>query len=137
MSSEYLAVSTAATSLVTTAETAVLTFTVPPENQNPATGLGLYINVDVIVTTGAAATQLTVRVRQGTGTGGTIVGVPSASSCLASTANQGASVAANDPQDFYPQGNTYTVTVQQTAATGNGTMQYAIASVTPATAGNG
>jgi hypothetical protein len=132
MSSQACFVSSAATSLVTTAETAVLTFTTAPENQ--PTGQGLYIDANCIVTTGAAATALQVRVRQGAGTAGAIVGVVAQSQCAASTADELASCAALDPTTNYPAGNTYTVTVQQVAATGNGTMAQVTASVAPVTA---
>lgn len=132
MSTQGCFVSAAATSLVTTAETAVLTFTIPPEN-NPA-GQGIYIDVNAVLTSGAAATAVQVRIRQGTGTGGAVVGVMAQTQVAASTANENASAAAVDPTTVYPAGNTYTVTVQQVAATGNGTMQQVTASIAPVTA---
>jgi hypothetical protein len=132
MSSQAAFVSAAATSLVTTAETAVLTFTIPPEN-NPA-GQGIYIDATVVLTTGASTTAVQVRIRQGTGVAGALVGVMDQTQVLAATANEGAGCAAVDPTLVYPAGNTYTVTVQQVAATGNGTMAQAVASVAPVTA---
>jgi hypothetical protein len=137
MSSEFLAISTAATSLVTTAETAVLTFTIPPENQSPGTGLGLYFNGTANLTPGTGTTSITCRIRQGTGTGGAVVGVPCTTPVTAALANSTGEITVNDPQDVYPAGNTYTMTVQQNAATGNGTMSQALVAVTPVTAGNG
>jgi hypothetical protein len=135
MSSQACFSSIAATSLVTTTETAVLTFTIPPENQ--PSGQGIYIDANVILTTGAATTAVQVRIRQGSGVAGAVVGVMEQTQVAAATANEGASCAAVDPTLVYPAGNTYTVTVQQVAATGNGTMAQALASVAPVTALNG
>jgi hypothetical protein len=132
MSTQAAFSSSVATSLVTTAETAVLTFTTAPEQQ--PTGQGLYIDVNAVVNTGAAATAVQVRIRQGAGTAGALVGVVAQTQVAASTANEIAGCAAVDPQTSYPAGNTYTVTVQQVAATGNGTMAQVTASVAPVTA---
>lgn len=132
MSTQAAFVSTAATSLVTTAETAVLTFTIPPEG-NP-TGQGIYIDAGIILTSGASTTAVQVRIRQGSGVAGAVVGVMGQTQVLAATANEVAGVVAVDPTLTYPAGNTYTVTVQQVAATGNGTMQQAVASTAPVTA---
>src|SRR5580704_1637850 len=132
MSSQSCFVSSAATSLVTTAETAVLTFTTAPEQQ--PSGQGLYIDANCIVTTGAATTAIQVRIRQGSGVAGALVGVMAQSQAAASTANEEASCAALDPVTSYPAGNTYTVTVQQVAATGNGAMVQVTASVAPVSA---
>lgn len=132
MSTQGCYVSVAATSLVTTAETAVLTFTVPPEFQ-AAGGQGIYIDANCVVNTGAGVTALQVRVRQGVGTGGALVGLMQQTQALASTPNELAGCANLDPTLIYPAGNTYTVTVQQVAATGNGIMQQVTASVAPVT----
>lgn len=132
MSSQTAFVSSAATSLVTTTETAVLTFTIPPEN-NP-TGQGVYIDVNCVLTTGASVTAVQIRVRQGVGTAGALVGVMAQTQVAAATANEQAGAAMVDPTLTYLAGNTYTVTVQQVAATGNGAMQQVIANTQPATA---
>ena len=132
MSSQTCFSSLAATSLVTTAETAVLTFTIPPEG-NPG-GQGIYIDVNCVVTTGAATTALQIRVRQGSGVGGAIVGVMAQTQVAAATANEQAGAGVLDPTLIYPAGNTYTVTVQQVAATGNGTMLSVLANTQPVTA---
>jgi hypothetical protein len=121
MSNKNVQQSLAPTSLVTTAETAVGTFTIPPEN-NP-TGQGIYIEASCIVTTGAAASSLTMRLRQGSGLTGPIVGGPVTTVCNASSTGQGAQLVTLDQTQVYPVGQTYTVTMAQNAATGNGTMQ--------------
>jgi hypothetical protein len=115
---------------VTTAETVVGTITIPPENQ-PG-GDGVVISGIVTGTTGAGTTALVVRVRQGVGTSGAVL--PNSS-----TQQVGAAVNTNvpftclDTQTSYPQGNTYSVTVQQTGATGNGSNFNTTISSEPAT----
>lgn len=136
MTTQGAYISSAATSLVTTAETAILTFSIPPENQGP-TGQGIYLDVNAVLTTGAAATAVVLRLRQGNGVGGAIVGQPCQTQVAAAQANAIASAAALDPQTSYPAGNTYTVTAQQVGATGNGTMQQVTASVAPVTSAIG
>lgn len=131
MSTEQAYSSAAATSLVTTAETAVLTFTTTPENQ--PTGQGVLINGSFNFTPGAGATSVTLRVRQGTGVGGAIVGVPFTTPVVAAVANSNAEVTVIDPTVSYPAGNTYTLTAQQNAATGNGTAAQALVDVAPVT----
>jgi hypothetical protein len=121
MSNKNVQQSLATTTLVTTAETAVGTFTIPPEN-NP-TGQGVYIEGSCIVTTGAAATSLTMRLRLGSGLGGSIVGGPVTTVCNASSTGQGAQLVTLDQTQVYPAGQQYTVTIAQNAATGNGVMQ--------------
>lgn len=132
MSSQTGFVTSAATNVPTTTETAVLTITIPPE-QNP-TGQGVYLDANVIITTGAAATAVQCRIRQGNGVGGAVVGAMSQTQVAAATANEQASVVALDPTLSYPAGNTYTLTVQQVAATGNGTMVQASITTQPVTA---
>lgn len=132
MSSQACFVSMAATNLPTTTETAVLTFTIPPEN-NP-TGQGIYIDVNAVLTTGTLATAVQVRIRQGSGITGALVGVMAQTQVIASTPNENVSCAAVDATLVYPAGNTYTVTIQQVAASTNGTMQQVTASVAPITA---
>lgn len=131
MSSEFLAISTAATSLVTTAETAVLTFTIPPENQAASTGLGIYLNGTFNFTPGTGTTAVVLRIRQGSGTGGAVVGVPFSTPVTAAVANSTAECTVNDPVDVYLAGNTYTLTAQQVGATGNGTAAQALVATSP------
>lgn len=135
MSSEAAFVSTVATSLVTTAETAVLTFTIPPEN-NP-TGQGIYFNGTVNLTPGASTTSITCRIRQGVGVAGAVVGVACTTPVTAALANSTGEITVVDPTLSYPAGNTYTLTVAQNAATGNGTMSQVVVSTTSVTALNG
>lgn len=120
MSSESGTANNTPTSIVTTTETVVATFTSPPMNQ--PTGLGALLAAWVVMTTGTAATNIIVRIRQGTTTAGAQLGIAS-TPCTAATANQGATAAAPDGTTEYPAGQAYCVTVQQVAATGNGTMQ--------------
>lgn len=121
MSTQAAYSTNAPTSLVTTAETVVGTFTIPPLN-NPG-GQGVLLSAFVVITTGAAATSITTRIRQGSLTG-PVVGAPAAAAVVAATANQCGANSALDGTTDYPVGQTYVVTVQQGAATGNGTMQY-------------
>jgi hypothetical protein len=132
MSTEQVYTSGAATSLVTTAETAVLTFTVAPEVQGPS-GQGLTLDCSINFTPGAAATAVVLRVRQGVGVAGAVVGNPCTNPVTAAQANSFASAQVVDPQTNYPAGNTYTLTAQQVAATGNGTLANATADVAPCT----
>ena len=63
--------------------------------------------------------------------GGALVGVPALTTAGASITNTLAGVSSLDQTPSYPQGNTYTVTVQQGAASGNGTMQQVTVSAAP------
>src|ERR1700758_1096914 len=102
---------------VTTAETVVGTITIPAENQPGADGV--LISGVVTGTTGAGTTAIVVRVRQGVGTAGAIV--PNSSTVqVGASLNTSAYFACLDTQTQYPAGNTYSITVQQTGATGNG-----------------
>lgn len=130
MASTNAAASTAATNIPTTTETVVLTFVVPPEN-NPG-GEGLQIDATVAWTAGAGTTSAIVRVRQGSGITGAVVGAAIQEPATASVPN---SISAQllDPTLSYPAGNTYSLTIQQNAATGAGTAIYASAFTTPCT----
>jgi hypothetical protein len=129
MSTQACYSSFAPTPLVTTAETAVLTFTTPPYSE-PA-GEGIYFDINTIMATGTATTNITVRLRTGTGTAGPVVGNPQQTTVGAASTNQGAQASVLDQTPSYPQGQTYTVTVQQAAATGNGVMQQVTVSASP------
>jgi hypothetical protein len=132
MSTESGYTSNAPTPLVTIAETVVFTFTSPPIDQ--PTGQGALLVAYVSVLTGAAAASLTVRIRLGSTTAGALVGQPYTIPCAAAAANQGAFAAALDSTSSYPAGQTYSVTVQQGAATGNGTMESVIMDYAPVSA---
>lgn len=121
--------SSAATNLPTTTETVVLTFTIPPEN-NPG-GEGVQIDANADFTAGTAATSAILRVRQGS-LAGAVVGNAIQSPVTAGIPNS-LSGCVLDPTLQYPVGNTYVLTVQQVAATGNGTMAYAAAFSNPCT----
>jgi hypothetical protein len=98
------------------------------------TGQGALLIAYVSVLTGSGTTSLTVRIRQGTTTAGALIGQPFAIPAVASTANQGGFAAAIDSTQAYPAGQTYCVTVQQGAATGNGTMQSVVMDYAPVSA---
>lgn len=132
MSTEQVYQSSAATSLVTTAETAVLTFTVAPENQ--PTGQGLCFDLSANLTPGTGTTSVTLRLRQGVGVSGAVVGNACTTPVTAALANSFVGAQVVDPTTVYLGGNTYTLTVQQNAASGNGTMTNAIADAAPCTA---
>lgn len=109
----------ASTSLVTTAETAVVTTTPVQVGGGSA---GAWLSGDVQVTVGAGTTNMTVRCRFGSGTGGALVDT-------AITVPVTAGNTISLPFNFFDLSNAneqaggtqYTITLQQTAATGNGT----------------
>ncbi len=116
----YHANVTGAVTLTTTAETVVATsatlFSGNPSQRVLITG---HVNV----TEGAGGTAYTIRLRQGSGTGGTVVGVAETDSLAAGSSETG-SVSYEDTGALLAgaAGGQYTLTVQQTAATGNGTV---------------
>lgn len=119
---------------VTTAETVVGTITIPPLNQ-PG-GDGVLISGIVTGTTGAGTTAIVVRVRQGNGTGGAIL--PNSTTVqVGASLNTSAYFSCLDTVTQYPNGNTYSVTVQQTGATGNGSNYNTTISSEPSTSGVG
>lgn len=111
------------TNVVTTAETAI--GTVGPVNVNAPVGQGILVEGTFNFTAGTAATAVTVRIRAGAGTGGAIL----ATHTFTVVAGTQYSLSANylDPSIIGAGATTatYTVTVQQTAATGNGTVNNA------------
>jgi hypothetical protein len=108
---------TAGVTLVTTAETAVAT-TVARAVNAPGSQ-GQIVSGMVNITEGTAGTGGTIRVRAGNGTGGALIGVAQPYT-LAAAASDSFPFAVIDPT---VSGTVqYTVTVQQTAATGNGTV---------------
>lgn len=115
---------------VTTAETVVATITIPPENQG-SNADGIYLTGTVAGTTGAGTTQVAIRVRIGTLTGAQ-VGYTFTSNATASALWSGG-FDCLDGVTSYPAGNTYVITVQQTGATGNGTLFNAAVTASPST----
>lgn len=80
-------------------------------------GEGLVISGEINVLAGTAATDMTVRVRKGEGITGTLVGVAQVTSIIATdTLSIPFSAIDSAPAD----NASYSVTVQQTAATANG-----------------
>jgi hypothetical protein len=117
--------------LVTTAETVIGTFPAlegTPPSVTPYAGQGIptLVSGNVNVTPGAAATGIIVRIRQGSLTGA-VIGTPAETDTVA------ASVPVDVPfEGFDPAGaTTYVVTVQQVAATGNGTVNVVSADAIP------
>lgn len=109
--------------LVTTAETAVAT-TVNMFLGNP--NQRVLISGHVNVTEGTGGTAFTVRLRQGNGTGGAVVGAAETDS-LAAANSETAPFSFEDTGALLlgAAGGQYTITVQQTAATANGTVNTA------------
>lgn len=117
------AVAASAVTIPTTTETVVATLGPFAENQvSPAQGVAFDGNINI--TTGTGTTSVTVRVRQGTGITGTLVGV--AQSQVA-TAGQTINIPISELDPTLVQPNAqYVVTVQQAAASANGTVNRAI-----------
>jgi hypothetical protein len=112
-------VAASAVSVPTTTETVLATIGPFNENQvTPSQGIAFDGNINLLAGTGATAA--TVRVRQGTGITGALVGVAQVQTVTAgNTVN--IPIAELDPT-LVQVGAQYSVTVQQTAATGNGTV---------------
>lgn len=72
-------------------------------------------------TTGAGTTAVTLRIRRGTDTTGTLVGEANAITAAASAVREMAIEVPDTPGEV--AGQSYVLTVQQTAATGNGTVE--------------
>lgn len=120
---EYTAV--AVTSLVTTAETAVLTIG-PISDRGPSDTIE--IAGQIIVTAGGGTTAVQMRVRRGQGVSGTQVGVTAPTPLSAATQGVATFQVTDTPGEV--GGQYYTVTCQQVSATGNGSTAYATAEVT-------
>lgn len=111
--------------VTTTTETVILTLPAVSTNGAQDT-VALQGSVDI--TTGAGSTFVTVRVRRGTGITGAVVGAQDPITATAgSTQNIGFDVADNPGE---VAGQAYVVTVQQTAATANGSVLHAEAQIT-------
>lgn len=104
----------AAVSVVTTAETVVATVTIPSV---PSAGLTVRILALLKFTLGTAATAITCRIRRNSLTG-TLVGVATPTQGTAGNTVDAHIEGEDSPGEVAQQ--SYVVTVQQTAATGNG-----------------
>jgi hypothetical protein len=117
MSTSHTVQQTAGVAPVTTAETVILTITIPSENQ-PLGADGVYLSGTVGGTAGAGTTAVAIRIRQGSVAGAVVGNVytePVTASALFAIGFD-----MLDPTTSYPTGNTYVVTAVQTGATGNG-----------------
>ena len=112
---------TGLTNAATNAETAVFTTPVlPSQGQGlAAVSISGYVNI----TAGTGTTAVVVRVRQGSGVTGTIVSALAASDSLAAGAVESIPFGVTDTSTYLESGTggQYTITVQQTGGTGNGT----------------
>lgn len=86
-----------------------------------AGGEGTLIFGSINITPGASTTAVVVRVRVGNTTGGTIVGAAQTITVTASVPTT-IPVFILDPTNTTPENTQYAITVQQTGATGNGTV---------------
>lgn len=116
---------TATTTLVTTAETAVLTMT-GISTRGPSDQVG--IEGQVQITPGTAATGARIRVRRGNGLTGAVVGSIQDIPVTAAVLNSAPFSVVDTPGEV--AGQAYTVTVVQTAATANGSVTYASGAIT-------
>jgi hypothetical protein len=101
------------------AETAILV----TDAVNAQTGAQTVVKVYMNVTAGTGATALVVRCRQGNGTTGTQVG-PAFTYTLAAGNTASIGLCFRDPSGWLEQegGGQYTITVAETGATANGTV---------------
>lgn len=108
-----------AVNVPTTTET-VAVASPPVASQVPAGG-GFIVTGMVNILAGTTTTAVVVRVRQGSTTGGTLVGTADTHT-LAAGATASIPVCEYFPGPTAPANNQFCITVQQTAATGNGTV---------------
>lgn len=104
--------------LTTTAETAALTTNALP--YNAPTAQGLLVSGSIAGATGASTTSVQVRVYRGATTGGTLLATYQESAAASNFYSFGFSVLDTAPV----ASAVYTVSVQQVAATGNGTVTF-------------
>lgn len=112
----YSASATADVNIPTTTETVVATVVVPVV---PSAGYKVNLFGTVQVTAGTAATAATPRWRRGADATGTLVGEGNAVTVAAGNTVEVAHNAIDAPGEV--AGQSYVLTIQQTAATGNGT----------------
>lgn len=117
MSSSHAFQTTGGTTVNTTTETVIATVVVPAENQN--VGDGIAVSGTMVGTTGAGTTSIQVRVRIGSLTGAVVGNVFQEN--FGAAAFFTVPFDALDPTTSYPAGQTYVITCQQVAATGNAT----------------
>lgn len=113
------------TTVTTTTETVALTM---PAISTPGAGSQVTMEGELNMTAGTAATAVTVRVRRGTGITGTVVGESNPVTVAAGNTVPLPWQVVDTPGEV--AGQAYVVTVQQTAATGNGTVLNAAGSIT-------
>lgn len=109
----------AAVALVTTAETVAIVL--PPNAVGYGSPAGRLIKGFLNILAGTGTTGVQIRVRQGTTTAGALVGSADLHT-LAAAATASIPFAQVDTAAAAPAGNQYCVTVQQVAATANGTV---------------
>lgn len=115
--------------MVTTAETVLVTSPVLPVNNPSAEGIRIFGVVNLL--TGAGTTLVTIRVRAGSGLTGALIG-SGQQYTIGAAVNASIPYAQMDPTTVSP-GVQYTVTIQAAGATGNGSVAYADMDVTPCT----
>lgn len=120
MSRTYSASTVTDTAVVTTAETAAIT---SPAVSQAVDGEPITISGVISYLTGAATTAITVRVRQGATIAGALVGEAALHTIGAAVDGQIPFNVSHAPAGV--AGQQYTVSVQATAATGNGTIKAA------------
>lgn len=121
-----------ATTLVTTAETIAATSSAVAESEAGAAAQGVKVSGVLNVTAGTGTTAVTVRVRAGTTLSGALIG-NAVVHTLAAAALANIPFEAIDPT-LIQAGAQYVVTVQQTAATANGSVNQATISTEPISA---
>lgn len=107
--------------VTTTAETAVAQI---DSVSTPGAGYTVTLDAHIDFTTGAGTTAVTLRWRQGSGVTGTVIGETEVPAELASSRVNIDISAVDTPGEI--AGQTYTCTIQQTAATGNGTVNKSV-----------
>lgn len=123
-------VSASAVNVPTTTETVLAT--VGPFSENQAGGQGVSFDGNINLTVGTGGTAATVRVRRGTDITGTLIGVAQSQTVVAAN-SVNLPIAELDPVTVQPN-VTYVVTIQQTAASANGTVNRVVFSAQDATA---
>lgn len=124
------AVAASAVTIPTTTETVIATL--GPFNENQLGGQGVALDGGINLTVGTGATLATVRVRKGIDITGTLIGVAQSTTVTAGAAVS-LPICELDPT-LVQVGVTYVVTVQQTAASANGTVNRVMFSCQAATA---
>lgn len=126
MGKRYTAVATADTTVTTTTETVAVTV---PGVSTPKPGVRVQVKGTLQVTTGGSTTGLTIRVRRGTAITDTLVGEANVTQVAAAAGStEELTIMCEDtPGDV--AGQSYVVTIQQTAAAANGSILYAYGQV--------